>query len=73
MSKKTREPHPQRDYWQLSVRFACGALMGIFIAVFFIWNGMTFKGAIALSAIAALICGFLAARYGDKFWEILGS
>ena len=56
------------------VRFGCGALVGGLFG-FYMAIRETEAGplAIAIAAGLAIVFGFLAARYGDRFWESVGS
>jgi len=52
------------------IRFGCGLLIGVVLGImsaiyWSIANGWYFA---ALVAGVALVCGFLAMRYGDEFW-----
>jgi hypothetical protein len=69
-----QHPHPKRrpDLTGWIVRFVCGAIAGIFIAIFFIWDGMTAVGAVAWSLGLGTLFGFCAAQWGDRFWQFLG-
>lgn len=51
-------------------RFGCGALLGLFVGLYFIakWIVVSFGVAIGIWAVAILACGYLALKYGDEFW-----
>lgn len=62
------------DKFEIKVRFGCGALLGLFIGIF-VAARITYEsfGAFAVIWLAVIIvCGLLAVRYGDRFWEDLG-
>lgn len=52
-------------------RFGCGALLGFFVGLYLIakWIIMSFGVAAGVWAVAVLVCGYLAQRYGDEFWN----
>jgi hypothetical protein len=62
-----REP----DRLEKGVRFGCGTLFGLIIG--FVWaiqSALDFAVSWILLPLAlALVCGFLAAKYGDDFWH----
>ncbi|MEB3830168.1 hypothetical protein [Phormidium sp. CCY1219] len=70
---QNRDPKRRPDGFQISVRFGVGGLVGTFIAIFFVWDGMTIGGALLTIAILALSCGILSALVGDRFWRMLAS
>lgn len=56
------------------VRFGCGALLGLFIGLsgglsWWVANGVGFW---LLLLVPVVICGWLASRRGDRFWERIG-
>jgi tetrahydromethanopterin S-methyltransferase subunit E len=72
------------DTFGLCVRFGCGAVLGILLAAklfFSTWISILVDPRLHWSPVAlveaagiVLMCGFLAARYGDSFWyQTLGS
>lgn len=54
-----------------SVRFGCGALFGAVVAgIACLWRISEQWPLAAFFVVgAALVCGFLAVRYGDDFWS----
>jgi hypothetical protein len=58
------------DKLEKSVRFGCGFTFGLFIG--FIssvqWVADTWGGIAVIIFSTAIISGFLAVKYGDKFW-----
>jgi hypothetical protein len=56
-------------------RFGCGALLGVFVGIYFAFR-LTLSSFGLTAAIivgTVLICGFLALKYGDEFWyAVLG-
>ncbi|NER37452.1 MAG: hypothetical protein F6J93_26400 [Oscillatoria sp. SIO1A7] len=70
---KTPPPPNRPDRFELSVRFVCGAILGIVIAISagLLWEAQSLAGVLIGGLIFALIFGFLTARYGDKFWKFL--
>jgi hypothetical protein len=56
-----------------ATRFGCGALLGLFVGLYFIakWTVTSFGTAFAIWAAAILACGYLALKYGDRFWYAL--
>lgn len=68
---KTNHPRKKTfDRFQFGVRFGCGFLFAI---VFVLSLGVfeSLGGFVVLSSIVGLIFGFLAAKYGDRFWKKL--
>jgi len=59
---------------ELATRYACGGMLGIFIAVmvmlFFAITSVA--TCIAIAVIAVVGCGFLAGYHGDRFWTGFG-
>ena len=58
------------DPLEKKVRFGCGFAFGLVIG-FFEFARSLYRSAgmtIALTVIAALVCGWLALKYGDRFW-----
>lgn len=59
---------------ELATRYACGGMLGIFIAVlvilFFAITSVAL--CIAIAVIAVVGCGFLAGYHGDRFWVRFG-
>jgi len=56
---------------ELTTRFGCGGVLGIFIALFLI-VGFSLSSPVSCIIIVLLaisVFGFLAARYGDQFWH----
>jgi hypothetical protein len=52
------------------LNFGCGAILGF--AVLFFWCLNSVAGvaeALGLAAAAGLVCGFLAARFGQRFFD----
>lgn len=64
--------HAKMHTWiGLSVRFVCGAIIGVFVGFSWMWWLSPFDNAAAdwaVFAAAVLICAILAVRYGDTFW-----
>lgn len=61
------------DAFEMKVRFACGALLGLAIGL-----GMCVSlsplgalGACILVGLVVVACGICAARFGDNFWANL--
>ena len=53
------------------IRFGCGSIFGG-IATFYFIRRYAFRGngiTILDIATCSIICGFMAFRYGDQFWE----
>ena len=66
--------HPP-DTLEKSIRFGCGTVFGILIALYStrrIWldNQAT---VVILTAVVAIVSGVLAVRYGDRFWHFFFS
>ncbi len=63
---------PPRDRLEFWVRFVCGALFGTALAVMLVWR---FLPDAAFTWVAfpagAVLLGFAAAFWGDRFWEAL--
>ena len=66
------DKHAAAQTWiGFSVRFGCGALIGVFVGFSWMWWLSPFEGAAAnwaIFGVAVLLCAFLAVKYGDTFW-----
>ncbi|HWX03479.1 hypothetical protein [Collimonas sp.] len=53
------------------MRFGCGALLGVFIALLIVFKFMlsNFGLIAAIAVVAIFVCGVLALKYGDEFWR----
>ena len=62
---------PEPDSFEKRLRFGCGFVFGAIIAFFVILREIAaFSGTFwSAVAFAAIISGFLAMRYGDRFWH----
>lgn len=61
------------DVFGMTVRFVCGALLGLVFGVgvcVTIWP-LSIFGACTLVVFAIAVCGICAAQFGDKFWANL--
>ena len=61
------------DPIEKKIRFGCGFLVGLIIG-FLEFARITYRYdsgglIISLAVILALVCGWLALKYGDRFWE----
>jgi hypothetical protein len=58
------------DWFQFWVRFACGALFGLLMAIrpVLYWYHENLVVLVPVALGVVLLCGLSAARYGDKFW-----
>lgn len=56
---------------ELTTRYACGGILGVMVAMLLIFGFSIDSNAacIAIVVIAVCSCGFLAAWYGDQFWQ----
>jgi uncharacterized protein YacL len=65
------------DKLEKGIRFGCGAVLGLLVGVyvgidyFLIENEMV--AFIATVVCIALVCGILAMKQGDRFWETIKS
>ena len=61
---------PEVRKMEKATRIGCGALLGCFVGLYLIakWTIMSFGVAAGVWAVAILVCGYLALRYGDEFW-----
>jgi hypothetical protein len=60
------------DTAELRIRFACGAIVGAFLAAGPAFRTGTCGGAFALYAVlGGLVGGTLARNFGDRFWLAL--
>lgn len=67
---------PEIDTHEKVTRFGCGALLGIVAGICLaVRLALDSLGAIAAVIVGAiLVCGFLALKLGDEFWEdVFGS
>jgi hypothetical protein len=64
------DEQPEIGKMEKVTRFGCGALLGFFVGLYLIakWTIMSFSVAAGVWAVAILVCGNLALRYGDEFW-----
>ncbi len=53
------------------VRFGCGGLLGLCLGIYyaFHYHQGSLGGILSIILALILLCGILAARYGDQFWE----
>ena len=60
---------------ELGVRFGCGAVAGAIIGFYLAMRVVYAEGStvVAVAAASAIVIGWLAARYGDRFWESLSA
>lgn len=72
MSKKSQQDK-NFDSTKFIARFGCGFLVGILIAggVGILSGAQTISNLIAVWIIFAVVCGLLAAIFGDKFWHTI--
>lgn len=65
------DPSDAPDRFTLGVRFGCGALFGLVLpfAGVTVFHFRTGRGVVAWCLLTALVCGLLAMRWGDVFWE----
>jgi amino acid transporter len=69
--KKNKVLKKKSDHSQFAMRFGCGFLIGILIAgsASIVYSAQTMGALILAWVIFALVCGLLAAIFGDKFWQ----
>jgi hypothetical protein len=69
---KDQKPDPLEK----KVRFGCGFLLGLILGFFEVARTMYRYNSAALLILVtvtfAFVCGGLAVKYGDSFWEQLG-
>ena len=65
----------QPDRLEKSIRFGCGSIFGIIIGFYYSLNWVleTWGEIVAIIICSAVICGFLAVKFGDEFWHSLKS
>lgn len=67
MSDNTRPDRMERG-----VRFGCGSLFGVVLGIGVAAQVVEPGWRAALIVVpAVLVCGLLAARWGDKFWDLV--
>ncbi len=51
-------------------RFGCGALLGIFVGIYLVFQFALSSSGLSIVTIlgAIFVCGILALKYGDEFW-----
>jgi uncharacterized membrane protein YccC len=61
----------QPDALERRIRFGCGSLLGLILGFAIALNWFVHGWGVFLLLLAshALICGWLATRYGDRFWH----
>ena len=59
------------DNIEKGIRFGCGAVAGVALAITSMLSISIVKGwyLVAFVCIWAVVCGVAAMRYGDKFWH----
>ena len=59
------------DLPEKRIRFGCGAVFGVALApaLWSLYASESWATSISLTALGALLCGFMAMRHGDRFWE----
>ena len=62
------------DRMEKGLRFGCGGLLGLVVALYLMfrfWRAPTIEGTLFWGglAVTVLVCGGLAVRYGDRFFE----
>jgi hypothetical protein len=57
------------------IRFGCGSLLGALLGFAFGMHWLGYSGGVFLLLLVGhvLICGWLATRYGDRFWECIAN
>lgn len=74
-----RKPAPRPDdppEWVAgAVRFTFGAVFGLFLGAgaFFLMPLNLWYWPVVVMLVCALVCGLLAAKFGDGFWESVRS
>lgn len=66
------ENEPEPDNIEKGIRFGCGGLLGFVLGLYCFLHGIFGEsrfGIILLFICLILFFGFLAMRYGDKFWN----
>jgi hypothetical protein len=65
-----KRERPEIGRVEKAIRFGCGALLGLFVGLYFIakWSVMSIGVAVTVWGAAILICAYLAMKYGDEFW-----
>lgn len=58
---------------ETGIRFGCGFVFGLMCATGTLVFGLATedRGVLALVVVVAIVCGLLAARYGDLLWTRL--
>lgn len=61
------------DALEKKIRFGCGFSFGLVVGFLVLARHIYDSGGwlLALSFVAAIICGWLALKYGDTFWHAL--
>lgn len=61
------------DKTEISIRFGCGFIFGLFCGGATLIIGLVSQDRIAVAVVivVAVACGLAAARYGDAFWTRL--
>ncbi len=64
-------PAPKHDLFEKRLRFVCGLVGGAIIAFGQIGMRVTTFGGWSWAAVGltAVVCGWLAVRFGDDFWR----
>jgi hypothetical protein len=71
-SAETAIPRKKVDWIEFWVRFACGAVLGMFLSVRLVFYFYYFCHPVifVLGSVGIILgCSFAAARYGDRFWH----
>ncbi len=69
--KPATRPDDPSEWVASAVRFTFGAVFGLFLGAgaFFLVPSHLWYLIVAIMLVVAAVCGFLAAKYGDAFWE----
>jgi hypothetical protein len=59
------------DALEKGLRFGCGASLGLLLTLMVWLRWRDYSGTVFFTLLAGyvVICGWLATRYGDRFWE----
>lgn len=74
-----RKPAPRPDdppeWVAAAIRFTFGAVFGLIVGAggFLFIPSHFWYLTVGVMVVLTIVCGFLAARYGDGFWESLSS
>jgi len=60
------------DNFEKTLRFGCGGMVGVILGFSIVYHFIGTKWWMIFILIGIVVCGSLAMKYGDRFWDSLG-